>query len=284
MKKIAAYLLIPIVIITGCSTLKDFANIQQPTVDFNRVSVQSFTFNGVNLLFDFEVHNPNQVGVDAEEYSYEFFINDNSFISGRQEENLRIERRSSSFVQIPVSLNFSEIYDTVTDLAGRDSLSYRIDSEVLFDIPGLGEKMVPVSAAGGLPIPKLPKIEFGEIEIKNLSLSGAELELGIRIFNPNSFGLSLSKLDYLLNVNGREWLDSQIVDSIRIGALEEQLVRIPIRLNAEQMGSVLLEMMRGSSSELQYNLSGSADVAAEIEEFDVSGTLPFDVSGRYITN
>tara|TARA_R100001143_G_C3361193_1_gene136099 strand:+ start:14003 stop:14854 length:852 start_codon:yes stop_codon:yes gene_type:complete len=283
MKKIIAFLIITILIITGCSTLRDIANIQQPTVDFNRVSVQSFTFNGVNLLFDFEVNNPNQVGVDAEEYNYEFFINDNSFVSGRQEENLRIDRRSSSFVQIPVSLNFSEIYNTFGSLAGRDSLSYRIASEIQFDIPGLGTRMVPFSAAGGLPIPKVPNIEFGGIEVKNLSFSGADLELGIRIFNPNSFGLNLSKLDYLLNVNGRQWLNASMLESFRIGAKEENILRIPIRLNAAEMGSVLREMM-GGSSELQYDLSGAADITAEIDEFDVSGTLPFELSGTYITN
>lgn len=283
MKKIAASLLITTVFITGCSALRDFANIQQPTVDFNRVTVQSFSFNGVNLLFDFEVNNPNQVGIDAEEYSYEFFINDNSFISGRQVENLRISRGSTSYVQIPVSLTFSEVFNTFTSLARQDSLSYRIASEVQFDIPGLGRRMVPVSAAGELPIPKFPRVEFGGIDVKSLSFSGAELELGIKIFNPNSFGLNLSSVDYLLNVNGREWLDARIGVPIWIGALEEDMVRIPIRLNAEQMGSVLLEMM-GGSSEFQYHLSGSADVSADIEEFDVSGTLPFDLSGRYQTN
>lgn len=283
MKKIIASLVIIMIFIAGCSALKDFANIQQPTVDFNRVTVQSFNFSSVNLLFDFEVNNPNQVGVDAEEYSYEFFINDNSFISGRQEENLRIERSSSSFVQIPVSLNFTEISDMFASFGGRDSFSYRIASEVQFDIPGLGRRMVPVSTEGELPIPRLPRLEFGGFDVTNLSMSGADLELGIRIFNPNSFGLNLSNVDYLLNVNGREWLDAKIVENIRIGANEENLVKIPIRLNAAQMGSVLVEMMRGSS-ELRYNLSGSADVSAEIDEFDVSGTLPFDLTGRYVTD
>jgi len=77
MKKTAAFLLITIIFIAGCSALRDFANIQQPSVDFNRVSIQSISFDGIDLLFDFEVNNPNQVGVDASEYSYEFFINDN---------------------------------------------------------------------------------------------------------------------------------------------------------------------------------------------------------------
>lgn len=49
------------------------------------------------------------------------------------------------------------------------------------------------------------------------------------------------------------------------------------------MGSVLLEMMRGSTK-LHYNLSGFADVSADIEEFEARGTVPYDLSGSYQTN
>jgi len=282
MKKIVASLLITIFVVAGCSALKEFATIQQPTVDFNKVNIESISFDGVNLLFDFEVNNPNQVGVDAEEYSYEFFINDNSFISGSREENIRINRGSTSLVQIPVSLNYSEVLNTFTSLVRSDSLSYRIASEIQFDIPGIGNRMVPVSAEGALPIPRFPRIEFGGIEVKNLSFSGADLELGIRVFNPNSFGLNLYNLKYLLNVNGREWLDAQLGDSFRVGAYSNDMVTIPVRLNATQMGSVLVEMMRGSS-EFQYNLSGTADVSADIDQFEVEGTLPYNLSGTYQT-
>lgn len=284
MKKfITASILVTIILTSGCAALRDFANVQQPTVDFTRVSVQSINFDGVSLLFDFDVNNPNQVGIDAKEYSYEFFINDNSFVTGRQVENLRINRMSSSVVQVPVTLNFSEMMNTFGSLAGRDSLSYQIASEVQFEIPGLGTRTVHVSAAGDLPIPRLPAVEFGGFDVKNISLSGAEMEIAFRITNPNSFGLNLSNAAYVLNVNGREWLDTRLVETIRIGAKESNMVRIPVRLDAAQMGSVFVEMLSGST-EFQYNLSGAADVSADIVEFDAEGRVPFNVSGTYRTN
>ncbi len=247
------------------------------------MSIQNISFDGVTLLFDFDVNNPNRFGVSADQYSYEFFINDNSFLSGTQQENIRISRESSSVVQVPVSLNFSDVFSTFTSLVRRDSLSYKIATEVQFDIPGLGRQRVPVSTAGELPIPRMPRIEFSGLNVRNLSLSGAEIDLGFRVSNPNSFGISLSNAAYVFRVNGREWLDTRLGDRIRIGGSQSDTITIPVRLNASQMGSVLLDLI-GGSTQFDYNLSGSANISAELEGFQDGGTIPFDVSGRHTTN
>lgn len=278
--------LIPVIallfLIASCSALRDFADVRQPTVNYSQVSIQNISFEGVTLLFDFDVNNPNQFGVTADQYSYEFFINDNSFLSGTQTENLRISRESTSLVQVPVSLNFSEVFNTFGSMVRRDSLSYQLSTEVEFDVPGLGKQRVPINAAGELPIPRMPRIEFGGLNVNNLSMSGADLEVGFRVSNPNSFGVSLANAAYTLNVNGREWLDTRLADAIRLDASESDMITIPIRLNASQMGSVLVDMMRGTT-EFDYNISGSADISADIDGFDDGSNIPFDLDGTYRT-
>lgn len=266
--------------VSSCAALRDFADVRAPSVDFSNMSIQSISFDGVTLLFDFDVTNPNQFGVTADEYSYEFFINENSFLSGTQRENLRISRESTSLVQVPVSLNFSEVFNTFSSLVRRDSLSYELSTIVQFDVPGLGLRQVPISAAGELPVPRMPRIEFGGLNVRNMSLSGAELDIGFRVTNPNSFGLSMRNAAYVLNVNGREWLNTRLGDTVRLDASESDMIIIPIRLNASQMGSVLIDMMRGTT-EFDYNLSGSAEISADIEGFEDGTSVPFDLDGTY---
>lgn len=282
MKKYISILLVAI-IAAGCAALRDFADTRRPTLEYNSMSVQSIDFNRAILQFHFDVNNPNPVGLTADRYSYEFFINDNSFLSGSQDQNLRISRESVSTLSVPVTLSFSEMVNTFSSLVGSDSFAYRINTEVQFDIPGLGVQSLPVNASGELPIPRMPRIEFGGFDVKNLSLAGAEMEVAFRVSNPNRFGISMSNAAYILQVNGREWLDTRLGDAVRIGASESDTIRIPIRLNASQMGSVLLEMMAGRT-EFDYNLSGSANIAADLEGFTGGQTMPFNLSGRYSTN
>lgn len=279
MKKIILSLFVLIVFIS-CNTLKDLSNIQKPSVRYSSMSIQDMSFDDVTLLFDFEVDNPNSFGVSADQYQYEFFINGTEFVTGIQNENVRIESESKSIIQVPVSLTFSEVYNTISLAVNRDSISYRISSEVRFDIAGVSQQRVPVSAEGELPIPKLPKIELSNFNVNELSFSGAEMVASFRVENPNSFGISFADASYNLEVNEKEWLDTTLERNIELGGSESELITIPIRLNSSQMGSVLFDMLRGEK-EFPYNLTGSARISADLPGFDGFEVLPFNISGTY---
>lgn len=267
-----------LLLLISCAALRDATDVQQPEVNFSDVSIQNITFDGVTLLFDFDVTNPNRLGVSADRYSYEFFINNESFITGQQEERIEVGRESTSTVQVPVSLSFSNVYDSFRSVLRQDSISYKMETDVTFSLPVLGSRTVPVEANGQLPIPRIPQIEFGGFDMKSMSFSGAEAEVIFRVRNPNSFGIVLAGADYALQVNGRKWLDTELGESIRVSGSESRDIIIPIRLSSSQMGSALVEMM-GGRKEFDYRLTGSAEVSADLEGFEDGQTIPFDLQG-----
>lgn len=267
-------------LLSSCNTLRDLSNVQKPSVRYSSMSIQDMSFTDVTLLFDFEVDNPNSFGVSADQYKYEFFINGTEFVTGIQNENLRIESKSKSIIQVPVSLTFSEVFDTIGSAVRQDSIDYRISSEVQFDIAGVSQQRVPVSAEGQLPIPKMPRIELSNFNVNELSFSGAEMVASFRVQNPNSFGISFADASYNLEVNEKQWLDTTLEREIELGGSESELITIPIRLNSSQMGSVLFDMLNGEK-EFPYKLTGSARISADIEGFDGFDVLPFNISGTY---
>lgn len=278
-KKILLFLSLSFLVLS-CSTIRGLTDIQEPNVEFSNVSIQNISFDGVTLLFDFDVTNPNSIGVNADGYSYEFFINDQSFLAGTQDEAISIDRESSSLIQVPVSMNFSELYQTFGSLVRQDSISYKLSTEVAFDMSAFGSRRVPVEASGVLPIPKPPRIRFGGLDVKNMSFSGADVEATFRVTNPNAFGIALSGAKYILDVNGRNWLDTELEERINISGSENKTIVIPIRLNTSQMGSAMLDIMRGEK-EFNYKLRGSANISADIEGFTEDQELPFELEGVY---
>lgn len=273
-----AFLMLLLTALTSCAALRDAANVQEPQVRYSNMSIQNINFDGVTLLFDFDVTNPNRLDVSAESYNYEFFINGQSFISGTQEERLEIGSESTSTVQVPVSMTFSNLYDSFRSVLQQDSISYRMDTAVSFSLPVLGMRTVPVQAGGDLPIPKVPRIQFGDFEMKRLSFSGADIDISFRISNPNPFGITLAGADYTLRVNGSEWLDTRLGESIRVDGSDAREITIPLELSASQMGSALVEMMSGRK-EFEYRLTGQARMSADIEGFTQEQSIPFDLEG-----
>ncbi len=264
--------------LSSCAALRDATNVQEPEVRFTDVSIQNITFEGVTLLFDFDVTNPNRRSVSADGYSYEFFINDESFISGREEERIEVGSESTSSVQIPVSLTFSNVYDSFRSVLRQDSVSYKMATDVTFSLPVIGSRTVPVEANGQLPLPRIPQINFGGFEMKSLSFRGAEAEVTFRVNNPNAFGIVLDGADYQLQVNGNNWLDTELRESIKVTESSSEDITIPVRLSSSQMGSALIEMM-GGRKEFDYRLTGSARISADLEGFHEVQTIPFDLQG-----
>lgn len=279
MKKFIYYLLIAL-IFTGCATLRDLANIQKPALEYSSMSVQSINFSEAVLLFDFEVDNPNPVGITASGYTYDFLVNNNSFLSGSQDKDVKIGASNESVLQVPVTLQYSELYDTFNSLLRSSAFDYDLNTEFLFEIPGLGQQSLPVSASGSLPVPKIPRFGFAGYNINQISASGADMDLIISVTNPNQFPVSLLNAEYILDVHGREWLNTSLGDAVRISAKEQSEIIIPVQLNAVQMGAVLFDMMRGST-EFNYNLKGNASVGAEIEGFSFTESIFFDREGEF---
>lgn len=265
---------------SSCATLRDAADVREPNVSFSDMSIQNINFDGVTLLFDFDVTNPNRMDVSADSYNYEFFINGQSFITGTQEERIEIGRESTSTVQVPVSLTFSEVYESFRSVMRQDSVSYKIATNVSFSLPVIGTRTVPAETDGQLPIPRMPRIEFGDFEMKRMSFSGADIEISFRVINPNDFGLALEGADYTLRVNGKNWLDTNLGEAIRVAGSESRDITIPLKLSAGQMGSALIEMM-GGRKEFDYKLTGAARVSADLEGFSNTQTVPFDLEGTF---
>lgn len=286
MRNSATILLIAIftaITAVSCSTIRDMTDVREPSVTFSDMSIQNIDFDGVTLLFNFDVDNPNRFNINAEQYSYEFFINERSFLTGLREEPVRVDKESSTTVQVPVSLNFSEVIETFGSVLRQDSISYQLSTEVEFDLPVAGKRKVPVATSGEFPIPRMPQVSFGGVDVKELSLTGAEVEISFSVSNPNSFGIAVSNAAYQLIVNGREWMDTTLDQNIRIEGDKYREIRIPIRLGTSQLGPALLEMMSGNTT-FNYEVKGEAELSAEIEGFPGAQLFPFELSGQYRLN
>jgi len=269
-----------LILFPGCAAIGELSDVREPAVQFRDMSVRNITFDSVTLLFDFDVSNPNRFGVRAEGYDYDFSINNRSFVSGSVSEPVMIEKESASIIQIPVTLSYREVYSTFSSVLSQDQIAYELSTEVDFDLPVLGMQTVPVRASGEIPVPKPPRVEFGDFTINQVSLSGADAEVSFRVSNPNVFALSLLSASYNLRVNGREWLDTTLNELIRVESGQSREVRIPVRLNSSQLGSALVDLMGGNTT-FNYELAGTASVSADLEGFPAAQDIPFELNGTY---
>ncbi|MDH5785167.1 MAG: LEA type 2 family protein [Chromatiales bacterium] len=266
-------------LLTACGTgnIKDVLNNQKPRVSVADQRLTHLDFNKVTLAFDIKIDNPNPVGISLGGLDYDLKLAGHSFASGKQDRQMKLKASGSSYIELPVSVSFNEIYQGLGKLRGKDEVPYELTTGLMLDVPLLGKLRYPVTASGVMPLPRAPQISVKSINLQKLTLSSATLALKLGVDNPNAFGVALDKLNYDFKINGKRWLSGNRASLGKIAAKHGSEVTLPITLNFLQMGSGLYDLLR-SDKPLNYSLSGNLNATADHKLLG-SFALPINSSG-----
>ena len=260
-------------LLDGCAALQDLSNsIQKPNLSVENVRISDFDFEELELTYDIKVNNPNALSVQMLAYDYNLDINENTLVTGDQKKEIAIEASGASTFQVPVRLNFTDVYRSVQSLRNTDEASYSFLSNLTFDLPVLGETKVPVNKDGRIPLLKTPKISLEDFNVTGINLSSADINLQLRFDNPNSFGININALNYDLMINGDQWANGTALKGTTIKQKGETTLNIPISLNISKIGMSAYRLLTGGEP-FDYQIKGDFDLNARHE---LLGQTTFD--------
>jgi len=271
----AAAALIAVFTLSTCQTL--LAALQEPLVSFRSAEITSISFTGAQLLCKVQVENPNPFDIPFPETGWQLYINTNSFISGVIRNNERIGARRSTIVEIPVSLNYLDIFNTFTSLLGSQKADYKIALAMKFSIPVIGDRVWNLEHTGELPVLHAPTIRFGSIRVKNMSLTNLEIEVNWEVENNNYFAMTVKELGYNLTVNNSTWSNGRVSNAPQIGA--NSRTTIPLTFNISTLSIVrdITDIItRGTN--ITYACNGNFNLGMALQGLGDLNT-PFNFSG-----
>ncbi|KAA3618188.1 MAG: hypothetical protein DWQ05_09120 [Calditrichaeota bacterium] len=271
-------MLCTLILLNSCADLQKLASLQKPTAKVTNVKFAGISFDDLNLIADVQIKNPNALAVTLAGFDYDLRVAGASFLSGDQTETLRVEANGASSVQIPLTVNYKELYQTFKTLKDKDSTQYKIAAGLKFDVPVLGPIRIPVSHTAYLPVVKIPKIKLGSLRLKKLGFTSADLELKLDINNPNTFGFVVNSLNYDFKINNQNWAKGQTAKELRIAKKGKSSVSIPVSLNFSQVGQTVYNILKGNKS-LDYNLAGDVGLKTSFPGFK-SVNLPINNTGK----
>jgi LEA14-like dessication related protein len=271
-----------IFLLTGCAELTKHAETVKPTAKLTDTRLVNINFDQADLVFDLVVENQNPIAINLAGLNYDFKIENQSLVSGVTAQGLEIKPVSTSTVQLPVTLNFDDLKKLPGELWQQDRFAYQLDTKFVVDVPLLGNISIPVSKAGELPVPKLPEIRIRNVQLKNLSLTAAEVVAQVEIKNPNAFDLGLSDFNYQLNVNQQSWGQGSINKSSSIPEKGKGTIEIPVKLNMTSMGRTAYQML-SNRQPLEYHLTGGMTLDTGIDMLR-QFKMPLDVQGNASLN
>ncbi len=269
-----------LLILSGCASVQEMAKktLEKPKMSIASATVQKLSFKNITMLFNVKVENPNLFGLNLAGLTYDLKLNDTAFLQGEQNAGISIPANKSSIIQLPLTLNYANIYKTIRSLNYSDKTKYSLDLELAFNIPVIGFRTFPLGHSGEFPLPKLPSLKIDSIKLEKLTVTKADLSLILKIKNPNVFAFAINKMDYNLDVGEKNWLNGLSEIKTNVSAKKESIVSIPISLNFFEIGRTAFKLLN-SREQLNYQLKGGFKIAPALSLFQEI-EIPFDETGK----
>lgn len=278
MKKIfrALGLMFTIVVLNGCETIEML--VQKPEVSVNSVEIKSISFKELTLEMDLLVYNPNPISIDLESFDYDFLIEDASLIKGAAAEGLNLEAMGSSVVTIPFTVDYKDLYESVSTMLKEDESAYRVDTGFNFLLPVLGEQRIELSHEGQIPNVKMPRFNFKNLYVKSLGLMGADLVILMDVENPNAFDIGLNDFMGILEVNKQTWAELNITEAVDFNSKETGELGFQFRLEFLSMGRTVRDLL-SKEQNLSYDFAGNILLDSSLPLMEEI-SLPLNIDGE----
>jgi LEA14-like dessication related protein len=122
-----------------------------------------------------------------------------------------------------------------------------------------------------------PRLTVEGVTVNGLSAEGVELQVDIKVTNPNDFAAEAAGILYTLEINGVEVLDGRQDDPVSVPAGGSADVTVPVTLRWTGGTAALQDILTGG--EQRWKLHGRVTVRSGI----MQKTFPFSENGTFTT-
>jgi LEA14-like dessication related protein len=141
--------------------------------------------------------------------------------------------------------------------------------------------VVAIAAAGcaslGMGGFQEPVVNFKDMRINGLGLSGGSLDVVLSVYNPNKFKLEGTRLTYRVMVDSMPLGDGALDSRFTVQDRESTTVRLPLSFTYSGLGAAGRQLLQSGS--VNYRVLGDVTVSTPLGNF----TRPYDRTGRFST-
>jgi LEA14-like dessication related protein len=262
--------------LAACAVLEQ-AGVERPRVSLETTRVASLSLADVDLVLGFAIDNPNPVGVRFDRFDYRLSVAGAQLAQGEQRRGVELAAGGRSWVEIPVSVGWSDLNAIYRSLRSGDRPGYRLESGFWFDLPIVGPLRVPLTREGDFPVLRLPRLALSDLDVGRIDASGARLELVLALENPNDFPLTVRGLDSVVELGGQRVAEVAEGGGVTVERGGHGTWRIPVSVDFATAGRALAQTLTSGGS-LSYGLRGDLEIDSTSEWIDDT-RVPVDSRG-----
>lgn len=238
------------------------------TILLERKEIREVNSSGLILAFYLEIANAERSTYSLVEYDYRVVVQDTDYFALRTalENPIGVAAGESTRISLPLRITYPDLLERVPAAAeGPKALCYVIGQMVFADSRGRQEK-IPFAFSGEFPIYRQLDVGILPLEVRTLTIGGADFMVSFSLRNRNDFEMILGRLTYRLDLDGRTAAQGAVAPGKRIESQGEITLSLPHMLEFFEVGRELYDIMQKSSAAAELSVQVRADsIWGEIE-------------------
>ena len=232
---IAIALLAAVAGAASAAALKDDIKI---TLEERRV--ENLSPEGLDLVFYLNLENVSSRDYALSGYMYRFVIMEQEYFR-LPERNLdrmfSLPRGSRELVRFPVRITYKLLNRSISGIQDAASVPCYIMGELMFARGRRRSGALPFAFSAMFPIFQAPTVDVRAVKANALTIGGADLQVELRISNPNGFSFDVDELEYDLKIGGHPLKRGRLSPSEPLAASAALPLFIPLLFSFYEVGN-----------------------------------------------
>ncbi len=211
--------------------------------------IEDLSADGLFLIFYVNISNSSSSPYYLTSYDYRLVVNQKEYfhLSTSLEEDIKIEANGDTLLSFPLKISYAHLFQVVEGIEKDDKARCYLTGAVTFSDSREEKRKLPFAFSGEFPIFKKPEIEFISLQVKELTIGGADLNFEMSFKNSNIFELLVDSISYSIHLAEKPIRVGMISGDKNIESGREKVFSIPLLLNFFEVGKEVYNKLQQSS-------------------------------------
>jgi len=220
------------------------------SISIEEKKIKDLNVSGLFLIFYVNISNSSSLPYYLSSYDYRFVVNQKEYfrLLTPLEEYIRIEARGKTLLSFPLKITYEHLFRVVEGIENEDKAQCYLTGAMTFSDDRKEKGRLPFAFSGEFPIFKKPEIEFLALQVKEMTIGGADLSFKMSLKNNNGFELLVDRIRYGFHLAGKSVGEGIISGDKNIGSGEIRVFSIPLLLSFFEVGKEVNTELRQPSA------------------------------------
>ena len=238
--------------------------------------IKDFDLSGLSLVFYLNIENSSSRTYYISSYDYGFLVNQQEFFRLQRslENMIKIDPRKNKLLSFPIKITFAHLFRLVEGIEKEDKAEGAWTGSMAFSDGKKERGRLSFDFSGEFPIFKKPEVKFLSLQVRDLTIGGADIVFEATVANPNAFDLTVERINYNYFLRDSLVGEDSVNEKMDVKSKGERAVSFPMLMNFFEVGKDVYSMLQRSSSLCRF--SGEIEVTTEWGRLKI----PFDKTDR----